>query len=200
MNTEYEKIGSVTWINGQPYFLFGSSDQGFIFKDGEAYKNDWDAPCYVPEYAGEDNAVTIDNTEYELGGEAIRSEWYSHNDLLDICSQNREWCDDLFNSLDWCYPETKINEQDDEDIAYHYAFAVNGAKVWWNDPAKETSGVYEIFDSPLQFDEHGELTMELEELLLDTIIKISNGCSEAEVPLCELTPVYPDLIGKTREK
>lgn len=197
MKKEYTKIGSVTWIDSQPYFLFGLSEQGFIFQDEEAYEKDWDAPCYVPEYAAEDAAVTVNGVEYELGGEDAT--WYSHNDLLDLCYGNREWCDALFSVLDWCYPETKIEEEDDEDTAYYYRFAINGAKVWWNDPAKETSGVYEIYDSPLQFDNHGELTVELEDNLLDTIIKISNGVSEAEVPLCELTPVYPDLIVKSDE-
>lgn len=198
MKTKYEKVGSVTWIDGQPYFRLEYSGQGNIFKDEEAYENDWDAPCYVPEYAIDDETwVTINGESYEGGGEDFRSGWFSHNDLLRLCCGNREWCDALFSILDWCYPETKITEEDDEDTAYYYRFAVNGAKVWWNDPEDETSGVYEIFDSPLEFDAWGELTSELDDCLLDTIIKISNGVSEAEVPLCELTPVYPDLKKRT---
>ena len=58
MNTRIDHvadIGEVHWHDNQPYFLFGNSENGFIFKDYEAYENDWDAPCYVPEYAAEDH-------------------------------------------------------------------------------------------------------------------------------------------------
>jgi len=105
-------IGEVHWHEDLPYFLFGQSDNGFIFKDEEAYKNDWDAPCYVPEYAAEDNAIVIDGIEYECGGSKDKCDWYSHNDLLRLCEYNHKICDDLFNELDWCYPETCLNEMD----------------------------------------------------------------------------------------
>lgn len=185
-------IGEVHWHNNQPYFLFGSSDNGFIFKDCEAYKNDWDAPCYVPEYAGEDAAITINGIEYECGGEDCN--YYTHNDLLKLCCGNREWCDALFNSLDWCYPETKIEEEDDEDTAYYYRFIKPGAKVWWHDPAGEISGEYEVYQTPFGFNEHGELTGDKDEFFLDALVSIASPYSEAEVYVHELTPVYPDLI------
>ncbi len=103
-------IGEIHWHNDLPYFLFGYSDNGFIFKDEEAYKNDWDAPCYVPEYAAEDATVTINGVKYECGGSKDKCDWYSHNDLLELCQNNCELCDSLFASIDWCYPETWLNE------------------------------------------------------------------------------------------
>lgn len=118
-NKRIAGIGEVHWHDGLPYFLFGQSDNGFIFKDEEAYKNDWDAPCYVPEYAAEDAAVVVDGIEYECGGE--NCDYYTHNDLLELCCGNREWCDALFNDIDWCYPETRIEEEDDTDISYFIA-------------------------------------------------------------------------------
>lgn len=194
MSKEFEKTGSITWVDGQPYFELAYTCEGTVFKDAEAYEKDWDAPCYVPENAvSRETCVSLDGKEYDGGGEDFSSGWYSHNDLLKLCFGNREWCDYLFQECLWAFPETYIAETDDDDLAYFYQFAHNGAKVWWNDPAGETCGVYEIFDSPLTFDEHGELTSELDDLFLDTIIKISTGYSEAEVPLHELTPVYSDL-------
>lgn len=191
-NKRIADIGEVHWHDGLPYFLFGQSDNGFIFKDEEAYKNDWNAPCYVPEYAAEDAAVTINGVEYECGGEDC--DYYTHNDLLELCCDNREWCDALFNSLDWCYPETRIYEEDDEDTAYHYRFIKPGAKVWWHDPAGETSDVYVVYEVHFSFDERGELTEGRNEFSLDAIVKIASPYSEAEVYVHELTPVYPDLI------
>lgn len=37
-NKRIASIGEVHWHDGLPYFLFGQSDNGFIFKDEEAYK------------------------------------------------------------------------------------------------------------------------------------------------------------------
>lgn len=185
-------IGEVHWHDNLPYFLFGSSDNGFIFKDYEAYEKDWNAPCYVPEYAGEDASITKDGVEYECGGE--NCDYYTHNDLLELCFGNREWCDALFNELDWCYPETIINEEDDEDTAYYYRFIKPGAKVWWHDPAGETSGEYEVYQVPFSFNEHGELTGNYDEFSLDAMVRLTSPYGEADVYVHELTPIYPDLI------
>lgn len=191
-------IGEVHWHDHQPYFLFGHSENGFIFKDCEAYKDNWDAPCYVPEYAGEDAAITINGIEYECGGEDCN--FYTHNDLLKLCCGNREWCDALFNSLDWCYPETKIEEEDDEDTAYYYRFIKHGAKVWWHDPTGEASGEYEVCRATFSFDEHGELTGDRDEFFLDAIVGIVSPNCEIEVHVNELTPVYPDFTKHEQDK
>ncbi len=199
MNTQRNiNIGEVYWHKHLPYFRFGSSENGFIFKDYEAYENDWNAPCYVPEYAGEDAGVTVNGVEYECGGE--NCDYYTHNDLLELCFNNREWCDALFYSLDWCYPETRIAEEDDATTAYHYRFIKPGAKVWWNDPEHRTSGEYEVFGVPFQFDEHGELTGDVNAFALDAIVRIASPYSEAEVPVHELTPVYPDFAAQSTKR
>lgn len=109
-------IGEVHWHDGQPYFLFGNSNNGLIFKDYEAYNNDWDAPCYVPEYAAEGGAVTINGVEYDCGGPKEKCDWYSHNDLLKVCQGNHERCDFVFDEIDWCYPEAlEDNVEWDQD-------------------------------------------------------------------------------------
>ncbi len=102
----YIKIGEVVYINGVPHFLFDQSSEGLIFKDEEAYYEDWDAPCYVPEDAGEDSAVVVDGIEYECAGDKEHCDWFSHNDLLAICHGNKALCDEMFQKLNGTYPST----------------------------------------------------------------------------------------------
>ena len=182
----YLKIGKSKVVDGQVLFKPDCYDNGLsfgnIFKDEEAYDNDWSATCFVPEYAF-DGVDADDEGFYEVAG-------YSHNDLLAICNGNREMCDWLFHDkLIWAYPETYMDELDDEDLAFFYRFIVPGAKVWWNDPAQETSGEYTVYGVPFEFDDHGE-PVEPETFALDAVIIIGNENSEAEVTPIELTPIY----------
>lgn len=185
-NKEYLKVGELKVVGEEILIKPGSYDNGLdfgnIFKDEEAYEKDWDAVCYVPEYAFDD--MEPDNEGfYDVYG-------YSHNDLLVLCNNNSEMCDWLFHDkLIWAYPETYMNELDNEDLAYFYRFITPGAKVWWNDPAHETSGEYTVWSVPFEFDEHGE-SVNPEDFALDAIIIIGNENSEAEVTPIELMPVY----------
>ncbi len=188
---EYLKIGEIKNINGEMFVKRGLYDDGLtfgsIFKDEEVYEKDWDAVCYIPEACFADIELDKDGF-YQIDG------GYTHNDLLCLCNYNRELCDDFFNGCKWACPETYWLEWDEaEDIAYYYRFIKPGAKVWWNDPAGETSGIYEVFGVPFEFDERGHL-IDPENFALDTIILIGTEYSEAEVAPNELTPIYPDLI------
>ena len=62
-----------------------------------------------------------------------------------------------------------------------------GQKVFWNDPAGETSGEYKVYDA---FEEkYADLTdedLEVLEEFDDRIILIGDGVSEAEVYAAEL--------------
>ena len=55
-----------------------------------------------------------------------------------------------------------------------------GVKVWWDDPENETSDTYEIVHIPDNLPRN--------EWESDTIVLITNGTSEAEVPLSEIEP------------
>lgn len=179
--TEYDKIGEVKYINGQPHFLFDQSEEGFIFKDGEAYEKDWDAPCYVPEYAAEDAAVTIDGVEYECGGSKLKCDWYSHNDLLKMCYGNRELCDFMFQELNWTYPETWLDDRDNHGCLWGswWSFVKPGAKVWWNDPEQEMCRWYEVVTDLSEIPE--------DEWSDDMVVLVHCKHCETEVPLCELS-------------
>lgn len=59
-----------------------------------------------------------------------------------------------------------------------------GQKVYWNDPANETSGEYEVYDT---FKErNADITDEDVKKFDDRVILIGNGTSEAEVYAAEL--------------
>ncbi len=181
----YIKIGQSKTIDDQTLIKPDYYDDGLafgnIFKDEEAYKNDWDAICYVPEHAFDDIEPDEDGF-YEVTG-------YSHNDLLNLFAGNRELCDWMFHDkLVWAFPETYFDELSDEDIAHFYRFITPGAKVWWNDPAGETTGEYTVFGVPFEFNEQGE-PVEPETFASDAIILIGDEVSEAEVTPCELTPI-----------
>lgn len=186
METEYLKIGELKIIDGEafvkPDYYDDSLTAGNIFKDAEAYDKDWDAICYVPEYG-------VSRFEDDEDGYYSDFDGYTHNDLLRMRNGNRELCDNLFFKLLWAYPSTYLNEMDDEDIAYFYRFIKPGAKVWWNDPAGETSGEYTVWGCPFEFDDHGE-PVEPESFSSDAIIIIGTDDSEAEVTPFELTPIY----------
>lgn len=188
MGKRIADIGEVHWHNHQPYFLFGNSHNGFIFKDSEAYKNDWDAPCYVPEHAAEDAAITINGVEYECGGTKDKCDWYSHNDLLKLCQYNHKICDSLFEAIDWCYPETWLEDSENNDVIDYndaYDFVKVGNQVYWEDPDDGiSSGFYEVI----------EIRDDNDRWYSDTIVLISNSNSEAEVFLSELMPDEPSKL------
>ena len=65
-----------------------------------------------------------------------------------------------------------------------YTFIKKGASVKWNDPAGQTSGIYQVY----------EIRSEEENITEDDIILIGNGCSEAEVYAHELDEIPEDKI------
>lgn len=79
--TEYLKIGSIeNGVVNREWF-----SQGWIFKDEEAYINDKDKPCYVPE---------------------LSDEIYTGNDFLRLCKGQEDFADELFEEVDWQCPES----------------------------------------------------------------------------------------------
>lgn len=64
-----------------------------------------------------------------------------------------------------------------------------GQKVWWNDPANETSGEYKVLDSKDQY--NADTTEEDIADIDDRIILIGDGTSEAEVYAAELDLLNP---------
>ena len=65
-----------------------------------------------------------------------------------------------------------------------YSFIKKGVSVKWNDPAGQTSGIYQVY----------EIRSEEESITADDIILIGNGYSEAEVYAHELDEIPEDKI------
>lgn len=63
--------------------------QGWIFKDKDAFENNPDAPCYVPE---------------------LSDMVYTRNDFLGMCNGQEEIAERVFESIDWQHPETYLDE------------------------------------------------------------------------------------------
>ena len=63
--------------------------QGWIFKDEEAFKNEPDSPCYVPE---------------------LSDSVYTGSNFLKICNGQQEFAEELFDGVDWQHPETLKEE------------------------------------------------------------------------------------------
>ena len=69
--------------------------QGYIFKDEDAFLNQPDEVCYVPELTEEDD-----------------DEGYTANDIIELCGGDVEYAKDIFYRLDWQHPSTLIDEDE----------------------------------------------------------------------------------------
>lgn len=113
--------GNKKTINGINYYAYDFNGEGFIFKDEDAFENDKDAVCYIPEHAFDDvEYVKIDGEDYYREDNL---ECYTRADLeamVDEFNNDHEFEDDeeplcveyFFESLEWCSPETRLLELD----------------------------------------------------------------------------------------
>lgn len=115
-------IGNKITRDGKTYYCKDYSGEGFIFKDEQAFENNTDDVCYIPEYgfADLDPAFTIDGKNYyevkkddcytRKDLENLYNEWLeNHKDDLDKNGQNYP-LEFVFGELEWCYPETLLSE------------------------------------------------------------------------------------------
>lgn len=136
MAKDYYKIGEHRIIDGKHCFKLDWSDNGYVFKDEEAYKLRPNDICYVPEYAREDlEGGELDGEQWDIIVEVGKCEGdliFSHNDLLKLCEEFAEqnfdaddvdwlaeeyeirsaedWCDRVFNCVDWQFPSTYLEK------------------------------------------------------------------------------------------
>jgi hypothetical protein len=89
----YTKIGSYTPAadsDDEPVIEREYFQQGYIFKDEEAFYEHTDKVCYVPE---------------------LSDSVYTRNDFLDLCGGNEDFAVECFDIVDWQHPESWIDEQ-----------------------------------------------------------------------------------------
>ena len=64
-------------------------EQGWIYKDWEAFRNHPDESCYVPE---------------------LSDKVYTAKDFLRICKGQEEFAEQLFGVVDWQHPDSLMDE------------------------------------------------------------------------------------------
>ena len=123
-----EKVYPAGWkvtVNEEIYYFgeygrFGCyCNDGVVYKDQEAFETG-EGVCYINEYGFENDKENITHL-FEFGAkEAVASDLvgnsyvaisgYTRADLEELCEEAH--CDvvDLFDHLDWMYPETLIEE------------------------------------------------------------------------------------------
>lgn len=71
--------------------------QGYVYKNPNAYFNEPEAVCYVPE---------------------LSDSLYTRQDFLDMCNGQEDVADHVFNAVDWQHPESYLEElRVGEDLA-----------------------------------------------------------------------------------
>lgn len=119
------ETGSNTYYFGE-YGKFGCyCNEGVVYKNEQAFENGDDV-CYIPEY-GFDNEEENANQLFEFHAKEaaasgveynsyIATSGYTREDLEALCDGMNFNARELFDHLDWQYPETLIDEwQRDEE-------------------------------------------------------------------------------------
>lgn len=63
--------------------------QGMVYKNWEAYQNEPETVCYIPE---------------------LSDSKYTAKDFLEICDGQKDLADELFDGCDWQHPETLMED------------------------------------------------------------------------------------------
>lgn len=119
-NAEYGGSWIIERGRAEVYFG-GRSEQGWIYKNYDAYENHLNKVCYISEYGFDDYYNDLfhlfdlyHNKEFNI--ESLYEELanvsggYTHKDILDLCNGQEEVAIAVFDTIDWQYPETYIEE------------------------------------------------------------------------------------------
>lgn len=84
------------------FFELADSGNGMVYKDEDAFYNHRDRICYIPEAASMNYEGWVIPATDKL--------CFTYNELLRLCEGNTVLCQNLFDALDWCCPQTILNE------------------------------------------------------------------------------------------
>lgn len=128
-----EKVYPAGWklVTDDETYYFGEygkfgcyCNDGVVYKDRQAFESG-DGVCYISEY-GFDNYDENGSLLFEIEKkEAIASELegnsyvaisgYTRQDLIKLCNGDAAMAEDLFDHLDWMFPETLWDEWCDDE-------------------------------------------------------------------------------------
>lgn len=118
MEKDYQTYGERRMIDGvahysQSYRSDGMT-YGYVYWNEQAFHEQPDEVCYIPEHGFDDaTAVTVDGTDYYSAEEV---DGYTRRDLEAMLEDEVDedgdaiTVEDFFQSLFWCYPETRLME------------------------------------------------------------------------------------------
>lgn len=124
---EYGKIGNCIKDKGCYKVWIDGTENGFCFKDVDAYENRPDEPCYVNEYAQEDATMEPDGSILIYPRrKSDRERYYTKKDFLELAKYffegnekdyechgiytPEQLADFTFDTVDWQSPETYMTE------------------------------------------------------------------------------------------
>lgn len=121
------------------FLLDGQLEQGYGYKNSEAYNRDVYEASYISEYGYQayeeqikeamkhyyNNEITLEELA-ESVKEAENDNGYSHKDFLVLTNYQEEISSHLFDAVDWQYPDTLFNEWIDSD-----EINLVGNKYWY---------------------------------------------------------------------
>lgn len=124
----YEQIGHCSEQKhlgaGVYHFDAGCGKNGRLyFKDGEAFANSLDTPCYVPE------------VDFENRRSLTTRGYRTYDTLLSICHYNERFCKAVFDRLEGQSVAECLSDMCDEgEAAKFWDFVKVGNKVFWGFP------------------------------------------------------------------
>jgi hypothetical protein len=194
--TIFNPFSKVFKFNGKDYITFNKDFENEILNSRtwcskEAYDTNYNQICYVDgrladEFAdGRKALLGWEDDELAFPFKEVVHYFYSHNDLLCVAHGNSKLCDQLFSTLYNAEgaksPETVmeewLNNLDIIDFEEYYGFVAAGKQVYWFDYWGDGCG-----DDVFTVDDDGRFEGKLN---VDSLVKISNEHSEAEVPIYE---------------
>lgn len=159
------------------------TENGEVYKNEDAYKEDWDAICYISEYAlnalviSKEDGIDLTDEQIIKEGEGsthntIRTQIMASYEISEAVIDYLSLDDDIFGIVDWQYVSTYLDEY---DLPF-YKLPI-GSKVKYKDIETGCLETYEVVSI------HYPLEDFIEE---DTIIIISNGSTETEVTIGDI--------------
>lgn len=120
--------------SGKEYYQAGPTDQGYVFKDMDAYKNNRDAVCYICEGGFDDypdGLIPVEDLTGEGLAKAIRyGSVDTHNSIIEDLKRYWDYVEApikeeflesaaylVFDMVDWQSTNALINEIDWDDYA-----------------------------------------------------------------------------------
>lgn len=104
------------WNGKVLYYVGDSTDNGYVYKDDEAFKNG-KGICYISESEltiyeeNIKNGYALTDEEFEVYRDKLNSELsYTRDEIIRLCAGSEKLAEDIYYNADWASIETYLNE------------------------------------------------------------------------------------------